>query len=204
MWPPQIDCLRKTSPVLRISTHIYEDSMEIHGKTFILRVNLGMLTLKSNRLWKNEHCSEGLNTHLWGFYGDTGRIMFIFSVNLGMSPLKWIILEKQALILRVSTHIYSVSKDIGGKMFIFSTKPRHVTPQIESSWKKRTLSWWFQHAFIVFPRDICEKMFIYSSKSGHVTPQIDSLGKMRTVLMVSTHIYSGFQGHRWKNIHFSD
>ena len=38
----QIDCLRKTSPVLRVSTHIYEFSQEIDGKTFIFRVNLGM------------------------------------------------------------------------------------------------------------------------------------------------------------------
>ena len=29
---PQIDCLRKTSPVLRVSAHIYDISMEIDGK----------------------------------------------------------------------------------------------------------------------------------------------------------------------------
>ena len=39
---PQIDCLRKTSPVLRVSTHIYGVSKEIDGKTFIFQVNLGM------------------------------------------------------------------------------------------------------------------------------------------------------------------
>ena len=39
---PQINCLRKTSPVLRVSTHIYGISKEIDGKTFIFRVNLGM------------------------------------------------------------------------------------------------------------------------------------------------------------------
>ena len=39
---PQIDCLGKTSPVLRVSTHIYGVSEEIDGKMFILRVNLGM------------------------------------------------------------------------------------------------------------------------------------------------------------------
>ena len=39
---PQIDCLRKTSPVLRLSTHIYGVSKEIDGKTFIFKVNLGM------------------------------------------------------------------------------------------------------------------------------------------------------------------
>ena len=39
---PQIHCLEKTSPVLRVSTHIYGFSNEIDGKTFIFRVNLGM------------------------------------------------------------------------------------------------------------------------------------------------------------------
>ena len=39
---PQIDCLGKTSTVLRVSTHIYGVSKEIDGKTFIFRVNLGM------------------------------------------------------------------------------------------------------------------------------------------------------------------
>ena len=39
---PQIDCLGKTSPVLRVSTHIYGVSKEIDGKMFIFRVNLGM------------------------------------------------------------------------------------------------------------------------------------------------------------------
>ena len=39
---PQIDCLRKTSPVLRVSTHIYGVSKEIDGKMCIFRVNLGM------------------------------------------------------------------------------------------------------------------------------------------------------------------
>ena len=39
---PQIDHLRKVSPVLRVSTHIYQVSKEIDGKTFISRVNLGM------------------------------------------------------------------------------------------------------------------------------------------------------------------
>ena len=39
---PQNDHRRKMSTVLRVSTHIYGVSEEIDGKTFILRVNLGM------------------------------------------------------------------------------------------------------------------------------------------------------------------
>ena len=38
---PQIDCLGKTSPVLRVSTHIYGVSKEIDGKMFIFQGNLG-------------------------------------------------------------------------------------------------------------------------------------------------------------------
>ena len=39
---PQIICFRKTSPVLRVSTHIYGASKEIDEKMFIFQVNLGM------------------------------------------------------------------------------------------------------------------------------------------------------------------
>ena len=38
----QIDCLRKMSTVLRVSTHIFEVSKEIDRKMFIFRVNLGI------------------------------------------------------------------------------------------------------------------------------------------------------------------
>ena len=39
---PQIDCLRKMSPVMMVSTHIYRISKEIDGKTITFQVNLGM------------------------------------------------------------------------------------------------------------------------------------------------------------------
>ena len=44
---PQINRLRKISPVLRVSTHIYGISKEIDGKMFIFQVILGMCPLKS-------------------------------------------------------------------------------------------------------------------------------------------------------------
>ena len=40
-------------------------------------------------------------------------------------------LGKMSIVLRVLTHIYGVSQEIDGKMFIFQRKPRHVTPQID-------------------------------------------------------------------------
>ena len=39
-------------------------------------------------------------------------------------------LGKKSPVLRVSTHIYGVSKEIDGKNIHFLHKPRHVTPQI--------------------------------------------------------------------------
>ena len=63
---PQIDLLKKTSPVLRVSTHIYGVSKEIDWKMFIFQVKLGCDP--SNQLsWKKEPCFEGFNTHVWGF-----------------------------------------------------------------------------------------------------------------------------------------
>ena len=81
---PQINCLRKTSPVLMVSTHIYGVSKEIDGKTLIFQVNIGMWVL---RVW----------THIYGISQEIDVKMFIFQGNLGMCPFKSIILEKQAL-----------------------------------------------------------------------------------------------------------
>ena len=40
---PQINCLeKKTSPVLRVSTHSYGVSKKVYGKTLIFQVKLGM------------------------------------------------------------------------------------------------------------------------------------------------------------------
>ena len=48
-------------------------------------------------------------------------------------------LGKMSTVLKVSTHIYGVSKEIDGKMFIFQSKPRHVTPQIDHLGKMSTV-----------------------------------------------------------------
>ena len=50
---PQIDHLGKRSPVLRVSTLIYGVTKEID--------EIDQLS------WKNKACSDGFNTHLWGF-----------------------------------------------------------------------------------------------------------------------------------------
>ena len=70
----------------------------------------------------------------------------------------------------------------------FSSKPRHVTPQIDCLGK--TSSVLIVSTYISgVSKEIDGKMFIFQVKHRHVTPQINCLGKMSPVLRVSTHIY---------------
>ena len=48
-------------------------------------------------------------------------------------------LGKMIPVLRVSTHIYGVFKEVCEKTFIFQSKPSHVTPQIEHLGKTSTV-----------------------------------------------------------------
>ena len=96
-----------------------------------------MVFLKDNRwenmnfLWKprhvtpqidclgeNEYCSEGFNTHLWGFSGDRWQnVHFESKPRYGTLQINH--LRKTSSVLRVSTHFYGVSQNIDGKTFIF-------------------------------------------------------------------------------------
>ena len=76
------------------------------------------MTPQINQFWKNEPCSEGFNTHLWGFSGDRWENVHFESKPRHVTP-QIDHLGKISPVLRVSTHIYGVSKDTGGKMFIF-------------------------------------------------------------------------------------
>ena len=53
--------------------------------------------------------------HIYGVSNKIDGKTFIFRVNLAMWPLKLIISEKTKAKLRVSTHIYGVSKEINRK-----------------------------------------------------------------------------------------
>ena len=119
---PEIDCLGKTSTILRVSTDIYGVSKEIDGKMFIFRVHLGMWPLelivseKKWHRWVNMNFSTQprhvtpqidclaemstvlrISTHIFGVYKEIDGNMFIFRVNLGMWSLRSIVLEKWAL-----------------------------------------------------------------------------------------------------------
>ena len=147
---PQIDHLGKTSTVLRVSTHIYGVSKEIDGKTFIVRVTLGMWPLKSIVLEKWA-LSWGFQHTFFGVSKEKDGKMFIFRVNLGIWHLKSIVLEKTSTVLRVSTHIYGVFEKIHGKTSIFQVNLGMWLLKLIIS-EKWALFWGFQHTFMGFLR----------------------------------------------------
>ena len=80
---PQIYHLRKMSPVLRVSTHIYMVSKEIDGKMFIFRANLRHVTPQIYHLGKMSPVLR-VSTHIYGVSKEIDGKMLIFQVNLGM------------------------------------------------------------------------------------------------------------------------
>ena len=118
-------------------------SHEKDGKIFIF-------TVSNWSSWKNKPCSEGFNTHLWGFKGDRWENIHFLRNPSHVTP-QIDRLGKTSTVLRVSTHIYGVSQEIDGKMFIFRVNlGMWFLKSIVS--EKQTLFWWFQHTFMVFPR----------------------------------------------------
>ena len=145
MWP-QIDHLGKTSPVLRISTHIYGVSKDIGGKMFIFRINPGMWPLKLVILEKMSTVLK-VSIHIYGVSQE--------NIHFQSKPRPVTIqndcLGKTSTVLRVSTHIYGVSRDIGGKTFIFQLN-LGMWPLKSIISEKRSLFWKFQYTFMGFLR----------------------------------------------------
>ena len=75
------------------------------------------MTPQIDHLEKNEHCSEGFNTHLWGFSGDRWENVHFQRKPRHVTP-QINHLGKMNTVLRVLTLIYGVSKEIDGKTFI--------------------------------------------------------------------------------------
>ena len=132
-----------------IRHHIYGLSKEIDGKMFIFRVNLGMWPLKSIILEKRA-LFWGFNTHLWGFWGDRWENMHFESKPRHVTP-QIDRLGKTSTVLRVSTDIFGDSKEIDGKMFIFSVNIGmwHLKSIIT---EKQALFWGSEHTFMGFLR----------------------------------------------------
>ena len=147
---PQINHLGKSSPVLRVSTHIYAVFDEIDGKTFIFRVNLGMWPLKSIVLEKWS-LFWGFHYTLIGVYEEIDGKMFLLRVNLGMWPLKLIILEKWALFWGFQHTFMVVSQEIDGKMFILRVKLGMWPLKLIIS-EKWSLFWVFHYTLMGFLR----------------------------------------------------
>ena len=68
-----------------------------------------------------------------------------------MWHLKSIVSEKRALFWGFQTHIYGVSKDIGGKTLTFQLN-LGMWPLKSIILEKRALLWGFQHTFMGFVR----------------------------------------------------
>ena len=89
-------------------------------------------------------------------------------------------LGEMSNVLRVSTHIYGVSKEIDGKTFIFRVNLGY-DPSNQSSWKTEPCSEGFNTHICGFQGHRWENVH-FSTKPRHVTPQIDHLGETRPVL----------------------
>ena len=74
-------------------------------------------------------------------------------------------LGKTRPVLRVSTHIYEVSKEIDGKMFIFLRIPSHVIPQIDLLGKMSPVLRVSTHIYEV-SKEIDGKTFIFQVNLG--------------------------------------
>ena len=147
---PQIDCLGKSSPVLRVSTHIYGISKEIDGKTFICRENLGMWPCKLI-ISENWALFWRFLTHIYGVsQGERWENIHFESKPRHVTP-QINCLGKMNPVLRVSTHIYWVSKEIDGKMFILRVNLGMWPLKLVVS-ENQALFWGFQHTFMGFQR----------------------------------------------------
>ena len=94
---PQIIHLRKTSTVLRVSTHIYGVSQEMNGKTFIFRANLSIWHLKwiVSEKW----------TLFWGFqhrWGVEGSHVDLWLISSTKKYITWYLLYPTDSFLRMS------------------------------------------------------------------------------------------------------
>ena len=156
---PQIDHLRKTSPVLMVPTHISGISKEIDGKTFIFSSKPRHVTPQIDHLRKTIPVLR-VSTHIYGISQEIDGKTFIFQVNLGMWPLKSIVSEKQALFWCFQHTFMVISKDIRWENIHFSSKPRHVTPQIDRLRKMSPVLRVSTHIYCI-SQEIDGKTFIF-------------------------------------------
>ena len=147
----------------------------------VFRVNLGIWPLNQSS-WKNEQSSEGLNTHFWCFWGNRWENVHFSTKSRHVTP-QIDCLREMSPVLRVSTHINGVSKDIGGNIH-FSTKPRHVTPQIDCLRKTSSVPRVSTHMYGVY-KDIGGKMYIFQLNLG--------MWPLKSIILEKWALFQGFQ-----------
>ena len=81
------------------------------GKWSVFSSKPRHVTFQNRSSQKIKPCSLGFNTHLWGFQGHRWEKCSFFRVNLGVTP-QIDHLGKSGPVLRVSTHIYRISKEL--------------------------------------------------------------------------------------------
>ena len=124
-----------------------------------------------------------VSTHIYVSKNIGGKL-FIFRVNLGMWPLKLIVLGKRALLWGFQHTFMGFLKEIGGKMFIFQSKPRHVTPQINCLRKISTVLRVSTHISGV-SQEIDGKTFIFRVNLGMWT--------LKSIVLEKWALFWGFQ-----------
>ena len=125
-------------------------------------VNLGMWPLKSI-ISENRALFWGFNTHLWGFQGDRWENIYFESKHMHVT-CEINSLGKMRPVLRISRHIYVVSKKIDGKMFILRVN-LGMWPSNRSSWKNKPCSEVSTQIFGV-SKVIDGKMFMFRGNLG--------------------------------------
>ena len=146
-----------------------------------------MWPLKSIILEKKP-CSEDFNTHLCNCQENRWEIIHFESKHRHVTP-QIDHLGKMSPVLRVSTNIFGVSKEIDWKTFILRVNLGMWPLQINCLAKMKTCSEDFNTHLCSFQGDRWENIH-FKSKHRHVTPQINHLGKTSPVLRISTHIYA--------------
>ena len=142
----------------------------------------------------------GFNSHLWGIQGDRWENIHFLNKPRHVTP-QIDHLGQLGIVMRVSTHIYEVSKERDGKTFIFSVNLHMWLPQIDHLGKIEPCYEGFNMHLWGFQEDRWENIH-FLNKPKHVTPQINNLRKLKTCSEgFNIHLW-GFQEDRWQTINF--
>ena len=124
-----------------------------------------------------------VSTHIYGVSKEIDGKTFIFRVNLGMWPLKSIVLENEPCSESSNTHLCSFQAD-RWKNIHFSSKPSHVTPQIDHLWKMSLVLRVSTHIYGV-SKEIDGKTFIFRVNLG--------MWPLKSIILEKRALFWGFQ-----------